>query len=160
DDVERALEHAEERQRRPEQEPAPDEAERGRVVLDRADRAQDRRDRGARERLLQLADEERVGVGLVDEPEQREREEEQRDERQEREVGDHRRQVRAAVGEELAEDAPHARQYARTHGRGPGDRRDDRDLAAGEIGRGGRRRQLGGRLERRPGGPRGRGRGG
>ena len=39
DDVERALEHAEERERRPEQERAADEAERGRVRLDRPDRA-------------------------------------------------------------------------------------------------------------------------
>src|SRR5581483_1441572 len=33
------------------------------------------------------------------------------------------------------------RQYARRHGRGPGDRRPDRDLPAGEGGRGRRRRR-------------------
>ena len=81
---------------------AAEEAERRGVRLDRVDRAQDRVDRRARERALQLAHEERVSVRLVGEPEQREREEQQRHEREQREVGDHRREVRAAVGEELA----------------------------------------------------------
>ena len=66
DDVERALEHAEERQRRPEQERAADDPERGRVRADRAHGVQDRVERRARERPLQLAHEERALVGLVD----------------------------------------------------------------------------------------------
>ena len=114
DDVERALEHAEERERRPEQERAADDPERGRVLLDRRDdRARIESIDVRRERPLQLPDEELdSSAGLVHEPEQREREEEQRHEREQREVGDHRGQVRAAVGEELRE---RLRQRA-THG--------------------------------------------
>ena len=56
----------------------------------------------------QLANEERSFVRLVDEPEQRQREEEQRHEREKREVRDHRGQVRAPIGEELAHDQPHS----------------------------------------------------
>src|SRR5689334_20789446 len=41
------------------------------------------------------------------------------------------------------------RQYARRHGRGPRDRRPDRDLAAGPRGGGGRRERLARRVERR-----------
>ena len=59
--------------------------------------------------FVELADEERALVGLMDEPEQRERQEEQRHEREQREVGDHRRQVRAPVGEELADHRSHGR---------------------------------------------------
>ena len=44
-------------------------------------------------------------VGPAGKPEQREREEGQGQEREQREVGDHRREVRAAVGEELGEGA-------------------------------------------------------
>ena len=81
--------------------------------------------------FVELADEERVLVRLVDEAEQREREEEQRHEREEREVRDHRRQMRPPVGEELPTTAPTVRQYARRRGRSSGHRRSDRDLAAG-----------------------------
>ena len=108
DDVEGALEHAEERQRRPEQEGAADDPERRGVRLDGAHGAEDRVERRVRERLRQLADEERALVGLVHEAEEREREEEQRHEREQREVGDHRGQVGAAVGEVLTENQPHS----------------------------------------------------
>ena len=73
-------------------------------VADRAHGAQDRVERRARERPLQLADEERALVGLVGGAEQRERQEEQRHEGEQREVGDHRRQMGSAVGEELPQD--------------------------------------------------------
>src|SRR4051794_23450436 len=106
DDVERALEDAEERERRPEQKRAADDSECRRVRLDRAHRAQQRVDRRVGERLRELAYEERVLVCLMNEPEQGEREEEQRHEREKREVGDHRGQVGATVGEELAQDSP------------------------------------------------------
>ena len=46
-------------------------------------------------------------VLLAREREQREREEEERDEREDGEVGDHRREMRAPVGEELADDRVH-----------------------------------------------------
>ena len=49
----------------------------------------------------QLLDEEVRRVRAVGEAEEREREEDERHEREEREVGDHRREMGAAVGEEL-----------------------------------------------------------
>ena len=58
DDVERRLERAEERQRRPEQADAADDPERRGVVLDAADERDDAVERRAGERALQLADEE------------------------------------------------------------------------------------------------------
>ena len=54
--------------------------------------------------MLQLADEEVAGVGAMREAEQREREEDERHEREQREVGDHRREVGAAIGEELPDE--------------------------------------------------------
>ena len=60
-------------------------------------------DGAARERALELRDEEARLVRPSGEAEQRERQEEERDEREQREVGDHRREMRAAVGEELRE---------------------------------------------------------
>ena len=101
DDVEGRFEDAEERERRPEQRSAPDEAERGRVLLDRAHRVDDARDRAARERALQLGDQERRFAGPPGDGEEGDRQEEERYERKEREVGDHGREVRAAVAEEL-----------------------------------------------------------
>ena len=80
----------------------------------------------------ELADEERVLVGLVDEPEQRQCEEEERHEGEEREVGDHRGEVRSAIGEELGDHRPHLRgSMLGSDGREPRDQRAHRDLAAG-----------------------------
>ena len=62
----------------------------------------------AGERLVQLGDQIARLVGPSPEPEQGEREEEQRHEREEREVGDHRGEVRPSIGEELAEDLSHS----------------------------------------------------
>ena len=101
DDVERRLEGAEERQRRPEQEDAADDPERRSVVLHAADELDDAVVRGSREVVGQLLDEEGRRLGAVCEAEEREREEDEGHERQEREVRDHRREVGAAVGEEL-----------------------------------------------------------
>ncbi len=66
-------------------------------------------DRRGRERLAQLLDQVARLVGLAEHADQREREEEERHEGERREVGDHRGEVRPAVGEELREDGvpPH-----------------------------------------------------
>jgi hypothetical protein len=109
DDVERALEHGEERQRRPREEGAAEDAERGRVLAHATDRVQERVERRARKGAVQLAHEERAFVRLADRTEERERQKEQRDERQKREVRDHRGEMRAAVGEELADDRAYGR---------------------------------------------------
>ena len=73
-------------------------------------------------------------VGPAGEAEQREREEEQRHEREQREVGDHRREVGAAVGEELRQQEVIARSMhcvsVDADGCGAGTRRPDRDLVA------------------------------
>ena len=53
---------------------------------------------------LELLDEEVRRVRAVDEAEQREREEDERHEREQGEVGDHRGEMRAAVGEELRQE--------------------------------------------------------
>ena len=73
-----------------------------------------------REHVAQLRDEVGGLVGPAEEPEQRQREEDERHEREQREVGDHRRQVRPAVGEELGERLSHRREYV------PGVDADDR----------------------------------
>ena len=88
-----------------------------------------------------------------------EREEGQRHEREQREVRDHRGEVRAAVGEELLDEPP----FSPAHRRGSivqrrdcraGARRPDRDLVAGRGGRALRREGRRGRVDaRRPGEP-------
>ena len=91
----------------------------------------------SRERLVQLRDEEARLVGPAEEAEQGEREEQQRHEREQREVGDHRREVGSAVGEELGEQFAHAQLFAaavsfsRDGERPESPRRADRDLLAG-----------------------------
>ena len=103
DDVEGALERAEEAERRPEQQPEADEPDHRREVLDLVHGADDRRDLALREHPGQLPDEIRRFVGAPEQPEQRHGEERQRDERQERVVRDHRGELRATVGLELHE---------------------------------------------------------
>ena len=71
---------------------------------DLGDRVEDVLDRVLGERALELFDEIARFVLLAGEGEEREREEEKGDEREDREVRDHRRQVRAAVGEKLSDD--------------------------------------------------------
>src|SRR5215472_4345379 len=68
------------------------------------DELDDLLERGSREGVLQLLDEEVRRVGLMGKAEEREREKDQRDEREEREVGDHRGEVGAAIGEELVDE--------------------------------------------------------
>ncbi len=104
DDVERGLEHAEERERRPDEKRRADEAELARVVLDRPDEPHDVLDRRLRERLLDLADEEARLGRLSRERQEGEREERERHEGKQGEVGDHRREMRAPVGEELLDE--------------------------------------------------------
>ena len=70
------------------------------------DEVDDLVDRRPRERLLDLPDEERGLVRAPGQAEEREGEEGQWDEGEKREVGDHRGQVRAAVGEELLHQVP------------------------------------------------------
>src|SRR5262245_65732230 len=73
------------------------------MATDLVDAADDARDRRAREDLLQLLDEvARLGLATR-EAEQAECEKGERNEGEQREVGDHRRQVRPPVGEELRE---------------------------------------------------------
>ena len=106
-DVERRLEHAEQRERSPAEEEGADHAERRGVVLHRAHDADDALDGARRERLVQLGHEVARLVGAAGEAEEREREEDQWDEREKREIGDHRGEVRPSVCEKLAEDLPH-----------------------------------------------------
>ena len=111
DDVERRLEHAEQRQRGPDQHERADDPERGRVVLERLHDLDQRRHRALGERVAELGHEVARLVRAAREAEQRERQEEERHEREEREVGDHRREVRAAVGEELRDELPFAQSH-------------------------------------------------
>ena len=102
DDVERRLEHAEERERRPEQE----RRRRSRrawsrsLVIASTTRTMSLIDCDGKE-LLELPDEVARLLGPPGEAEQREREEDQRDGGEQAEVGDHRGEVGAPVGEEL-----------------------------------------------------------
>ena len=93
----------EEAERRPEQQPEPDEPDYGRKVLDLVHGADDRRDLALREHPGQLPDEIRRFVGATEQPEQRHGEERQRHEREQRVVRDHRGELRATVGLELHE---------------------------------------------------------
>ena len=111
DDVERRLEHAEQRQRRPEERGTADDPERRRVVLHSVDEADDLVDRGSGKGLLDLLHDEGRFVGSAGETEERERQKSQRDERQQREIRDHRRQVSPPVGEELARQVPPAHSH-------------------------------------------------
>jgi hypothetical protein len=75
------------------------------VLLQIAHLLDERRDRRVRKRVLQLGDEEARLVRSSGQAEQRESEEEERHEGEESEVGDHRGEVRPAVGEELLHEA-------------------------------------------------------
>ena len=102
----------------------------------------DVRDRLRREELLQLPDEVARLLGAAGEAEQRQREEDQRDGGEQPEVGDHRREVGAPVGEELrerlGERSAHAGSIVWRRGCRVRSRRPDRDLLPG---RGRRRRR-------------------
>jgi hypothetical protein len=105
DDVEGGLERAEKRQRRPEERHAADDAEGRSVVLHPVDEREDALERRRRERAAELPDQEVGGVGAMHEPEQRQREKREGHEGKEREVGDHRGEVGAAVGKELGDES-------------------------------------------------------
>ncbi len=109
DDVERRFEDTEERERRPREEHAPNQAQGGGVVLDVVDHADDLRDRSRGQDVLQLPDEVRGLVCPAEKAEESEREKDERHEREQREVGDHRGQVRPAVREKLAKRLAHRR---------------------------------------------------
>ena len=135
-----------------------DDPDRGRLILDRADDGHEAVDGARGECTPQLLDEvARLGL-LSRERDQREREEEERDEGEEREVGDHRREMRSTVCEELGDDAGARRRRVYGsgpvvalpgHGCRPSPRRPDRDLRADRGGRPGRRRRLRHRLDAR-----------
>ena len=130
DDVERALEHAEERERPPEEERAADHAERGRVVLDLLHRARIE----SSEVLGNVRWSSRTKndpLGLVGRPEQREREQEQRHEGEQREVRDHRREVRPRSAKNLRRIAVMGASMLRRMDAATSAGRSDRDLLAG-----------------------------
>jgi hypothetical protein len=83
------------------------------VPLDLAHRVDDRRNRAAREGALQLRDEVARLVGAPRDRQQRDRQEKQWHEREQGEVRDHRGEVRASVGEELAKRLGQRRHHAR-----------------------------------------------
>ena len=62
----------------------------------------------------ELGDEKARLVRPAREAEERERQKQKRYEGEQREVGDHRRQVRASIGEELREKLAHRRIFTRT----------------------------------------------
>ena len=95
DDVERRLEHAEQRERRPEQERGADQAEGGRVRPDLVDPADDAGHRALGNTSAAPRRSSSTRPPGRTSPSRAEGEEDQRDEREQREVGDHRRQVRA-----------------------------------------------------------------
>jgi hypothetical protein len=87
---------------------ADDDPQRRCVRRDLVDGIDDRGDGLAGEDLAQVAYEQAALVLAAGQAEQRERAEDDRHEREQREVGDHRRQVRAAIGEELLDQLPFA----------------------------------------------------
>ena len=83
---------------------AADDAEGGGVVADGVERMVDRHHRGAREDVVERVLEALPRLAVPGRtPEQREGEKEHRHQREQGEVGDHRRQVGAAIGEKLLE---------------------------------------------------------
>ena len=115
DDVERGLEHAEERERRSRARNAAPTIPSAAALSCTLRTSRTMSSIGVLgQGLLDLAHEEARLVRLPREREQREREEDQGHEREEREVRDHRGEVRAAVGEELLDEPP----FAPAHRRG------------------------------------------
>src|SRR6185503_16886028 len=105
---ERGLEDAEESEGAPEERNAADDPDRRRLVLDRLDDGDEPVDRARGKGAPQLFDEVARLRLLPGEGGEREREEQKGNEGEKREVGDHRREVRSTVCEELGDDAMHA----------------------------------------------------
>jgi len=118
-DVQGRLERAEERHRRPEEEDAADDPQRRCVVLHPVDEREDALDGAAGECVSELLDEEVRRVGAVGEAEERQREEHEGHEGEQREVGDHRGEMRPAVGEELRREGSLADAHERSLHGGP-----------------------------------------
>ena len=152
DDVERALEHAEERQRRPEQERTADDAECRRVRLDRrAPRAGSSRPTCSGTSSSSSRTKNEPSSAWCTSPSSASAR---------KSSGTNERSAKYAIiaarcvprsAKNLLTTRLTARQYARRDGRGPGDRGSDRDLAAGPRRRDHRRRRRDPRLERAAG---------